>query len=245
MNILTISIINSCNKSCYYCPVKKWLVPINTDRKDVNMIKNNILFAWIDRYLNADEWFIELTGGEPGLYPEIKKLINGLDTRGYRGLIKTNGSLPIPKTDNFKILSAWHKDHDFPLYYDEIIIIKNPDDNWQDKVIYCEKNNIKYHTVKYDKMGIPGEVKIDSVYCFHNKTINTCHINSSGQITKCASDPVVLENTIFNMAMPQLKNVIIKCPKCKNINDIEMFLDRDMKERFENDVAKLKKTYRK
>lgn len=240
MNVLTISLISSCNKSCYYCPIKKWLVP--TDRKDINKLNNNALFAWIDKYINTDEWFIELTGGEPGLYLEINELINGLNARGYKGMIKTNGSLPIPKTTNFKILSAWHKEQDFPLYYDEVIIIKNPNDNWQDKVKYCEKNKIKFYTTLFDKQF--DGIKPEQVLCSYNKTINTCHINSRGCITKCSRYSVIPENTIFNMVPPQLLNVVIKCPKCKNLNDVEMFLDDAMKNRFENDVIKLREGYK-
>jgi MoaA/NifB/PqqE/SkfB family radical SAM enzyme len=246
MNVLTVSITNSCNYSCYYCPVKKWLRPITgeqtpddiaNNRPKVNLLTNEALLKWLDAYIEPDKWIIEITGGEPGLYTEIGELVKSLDSRGFTGLVKTNGSLYIPKTKGIKLLSAWHKDKDFPAYYDEIIIIQNPDDNWKAKVKHCEDNGITYHTVLFDRQ-YEGK-KIEQEYCRHNKIISTCHINSSGLITPCPRIAPMPEHTIFNMAAPLTKGVIHECPKCKNINDVEMFLGEGLRRKIESDLREI------
>jgi len=147
MFLLNLAVIQSCNYDCYYCTMKEWTYPIDHvfgDGKKANRLTNEILFKWIDAFLNPNEWMIKITGGEPGLYPEIEGLVLGLAQRGYRGIIETNGSLPIPKTDNFIRLGAWHLGKPFPVYYDAIVIIQNKNDNWQEKIDHCEKKGIKY-----------------------------------------------------------------------------------------------------
>jgi hypothetical protein len=192
------------------------------------MITNVTLLKWLDKYLNPLEWIIEITGGEPGLYPEIDTLIPALANRGYAGMVKTNGSLPLPASPRFTRVTAWHEGVDkIPLYFDIVVIIENPRDRWKDKVTYCKEHGIPYHTVLFDRQ-FEGR-KLDPMYCYHNKTIATCHINSSGQITPCSRIAPTPGNTIFNMTAPQVKDVIRECPKCKNINDVELFLNDDIK----------------
>lgn len=221
MNVLTISLMSSCNQSCYYCPVKKWLVPI--ERTDINIITNAALLPWLDKYIDPREWVVELTGGEPGLYPEINELITNLADRGFYGMVKTNGSLPMGKTPAFPLITAWHKGIEaIPQYYDQIVIIENPDDNWREKVKYCKQKNVPYQTVLFDRQ-FEGQ-KTEAVYCKFNNTIAGLHINSSGQVTPCAAARVMPDKTIFNMAPPVEKELALDCPRCKNINDVERFL---------------------
>jgi len=246
--VLVVSVTISCNYGCYYCPVKKWLRPITGEQTPddvknnlprVNTLTNEPLLKWLDAYIEPEKWVIEITGGEPGLYPEINTLIPALAGRGYRGLIKTNGSLPIVKSGAFKLVAAWHKDQDFPVCYDEILIIKNPDDDWKGKVKHCEENGIKCHTVLFDNVG--KGIRIEKEYCSFNKIIASCHINSSGIVTPCSRIKPTPEHTVFNMAAPQPMKVILKCPRCKNINDVEMFLDEDVKAKIEADFEEFKR----
>jgi hypothetical protein len=115
------------------------------EEKPINCITNEGLLAWLDEYIRPAQWFIKITGGEPGLYPEIDALIPALADRGYSGYIETNGSLPIPKHDNFPRLAAWHKDRPMPEYYDAVYIIEDPEDDWEEKARHCEDNNIPYY----------------------------------------------------------------------------------------------------
>lgn len=248
MNLLTINIVSSCNKSCYYCPTKRWhndidyKFPFLNDkdtsnlteeqkeqtRKKLNALTNDSLLKWLDSYLGPKEWLIEITGGEPGLYPEVQTLITELNNRNYFGLVKTNGSLPIPKSNNFKIISCWHYESDFPEYFDEVIIIRNPQDDWHKKLEYCKENNIIFHTTLFDEWYATGKY-INPERCKLNHIINYCHINSMGQISGCSREIVNEERNIFNMSRPIIKNVSKECPKCKNINDVEMFLPDTIK----------------
>ncbi|MDR0456702.1 MAG: radical SAM protein, partial [Treponema sp.] len=148
MNILHISLMSSCNFDCYYCTVKKWLVPLEGAQAiGRNLLTNEALLKWFDAFIKPDKWYIELIGGEPGLYPEIGDLIPALTEKGYHGIVKTNGSLPIPESPNFIRAAAWYKDRDLPQYFDQLVIIKNPDDTWRDKESYCKKKKIKYQLV--------------------------------------------------------------------------------------------------
>jgi MoaA/NifB/PqqE/SkfB family radical SAM enzyme len=196
------------------------------------MITNSALLKWLDAYINPSEWVIELTGGEPGLYPEIGTLIPELAARGFSGVVKTNGSLPIPKSANFQLVAAWHLGEEIPRHYDQIVIIENPDDNWQEKAEYCKENGIAYKTVIFDRQ-FEGQ-KTGPLFCKFNKVVNSMHINSSGQITPCASVKATPQ-TIFNMSPPAIKEVAIDCPRCKNMNDVERFLPEDMIKKFAND----------
>ncbi len=99
MNLLTLNPISSCNLSCEHCPNKEWTYPI--DDNEHNRLNNEIIFNWMAKYTNPYEWFLEISGGEPGLYPGISELVQELSRLGYYGIIRTNGTLPIPKTERF------------------------------------------------------------------------------------------------------------------------------------------------
>ena len=229
-SLLTINIISSCNQFCNYCPIpERFRVPLNTDRKDVNLLNQNDLIEWIKNWAYSKKWFIEITGGEPGLFKELDLLIKILSELGYNGIIKTNGSLPIAKYDGFKIVAAWHLDQPFPKYYDIICIIKNPDELWQMKTDYCEAKNIPYITVDFDKytQGENRDKKSNKQKEIFN---NIVHVNSSGQITmcsRCIPDPDV---TIWNSIPLEGKTIRRPCEKCKNVIDVEIFYKLIFKE---------------
>lgn len=170
MKLLCITLMQSCNYDCDYCTFKQWTYPIDMVRpllssgeeKPINCITNEGLFAWLDQYIPPAEWRIKITGGEPGLYPEIGTLIPALVQRGYSGFIENNGSLPIPQSDSFPRLAAWHKGRPMPEYFDEMLIIENPEDDWEEKVQHCEDNGIPYHRtiMRGEKSPVPVEERI-------------------------------------------------------------------------------------
>ena len=234
MKLLTISLIISCNFRCYYCPVKHWLVPKNVAPEKINVITNEALFKWLDAYIDPQEWIIEITGGEPGLYPEIQTLILALSDKGYRGVIKTNGSLPIPQTTGFSRVAAWHEGKGFPAHYDQILVIQNPNDKWEEKVAFCEQHNIPYKTSFFDRR-FEG-VRFDNSVCSVNRMLGITHVNSSGMITGCSIRPRVEEVNILNMSSPvPFLGLPSDCPRCKPVNDVEKFLPPDLIERLERD----------
>ena len=231
MNLLTISIVMSCNNRCYYCPVKKNLMPIDykvtipregTNFYDYNCIKNDYLLKWLDKYIDPNEFIIEITGGEPGLYIEIDTLIPELNKRNYRGLIKTNGSLPIPKSNNFQLISTWHEQA-FPKYYDQILILKNPKEDWQNKVEHCKKNNLIYHLQSFDNYYLTGKYQSCN-FISYTKFKYFTHINSCGLIVSCPKQPTDGSKSIFNMTEPVLLDFSKFCPKCRVAFDVERFL---------------------
>jgi organic radical activating enzyme len=239
MNLLTVNLMSSCNFDCYYCPVKNWSKPVGYRFPDsglsVNSITNEVLLKWLDKYLDPEKWLIEITGGEPGLYPEINALIPALDERGYKGVIKTNGSLPIPKSKNFQIIAAWHEGKEPPEYYDVMLIIENPNDGWHEKAEYCKSARIPYKTVMFDEYYLTRQV-IPADRCFENKIIKYLHMNSMGQLSGCSRKPCDISCCISNMSEPPVFETLVKeCPKCKNINDVVIFLPDEIMRKVEED----------
>jgi hypothetical protein len=60
-------------------------------------------------------------------------------------------------------------------------------------------------------------------------------MNSMGQLSGCSRKPCNIERGIFNMSEPPVFEVIKDCLKCKNINDVVVFLSDEMKEKIEAD----------
>ena len=252
MNILTISLMNSCNRDCYYCPVKKWLRPLNREQTDddkknnrplVNQLNNRDLLKFIFKNIKPSGWVIELTGGEPGLYPEIDELLMELTKKKYQGMVKTNGSCEIKSTDNFPLVAAWHEGEKIPANYDQILIIKNPADDWRAKTTYCEENGIPYHTVGFDRK-FEGVKAYAEVFGKINRAIRCAHVNSSGRVTECAAAPPDDAATIWEGKMPT-RNLQRTCLKCKNIHDVELWLSPAQMEVFEADYIKNREEFSK
>ena len=236
MKLLHISLMNSCNRACYYCPMRKWLRPLeDAQKKGMNLLTNAALLKWLSAFIRPNDWIIELTGGEPGLYPEIQTLIPALTDRGYHGLIKTNGSLPIPKSKAFQRIAAWHEGVEkIPPYHDQILIINNPHDDQQIKTTYCKQHNVPYQVVLFDRKfeGIQTDY---AQYDEHGITTLT-HINSSGDIAECPAQPPVQGRNIFNMSPPSMFDKLTSsCRRCKIINDDVRFLPDDLKNRIQRE----------
>ena len=250
MNILFVYLMQSCNLNCYYCTFKQWLRPLDFKEpfnhrahdnaypvgwaeddvangvRSFNAIRNEPFLEWVDAYCPPEKTFIVFTGGEPSLYKEIVTLIPALCDRGYYGFIQTNGLLYIPKTDNFKLITCWHhRVKKIPPYYDSIQIIKNPVDNWEKKVQYCEANKIPYKTVPFNycwtgKSSMPEEntewqVDFDGI----------ATIFSMGHVAGCPSSYPKLGSHIFNMTPPVWTNCFNSCSRCGAVGGVQLFFD--------------------
>ncbi len=231
MYLLTIYPIQSCNLRCEQCPMKKWLYPV--DKPGYNDLTNERIFHWLDTYCPPYQWLIEISGGEPGLYPGIDGLVKGLNERGYSGLIKTNGMKPIPPTNNFRRIAAWHKQcgkDGPPDYFDEILILRNPEDCWEDKKQYCIDHHMKYTEVGYryfqDNDGkvqkpLEGDSSLLSGFITHWTVVY-----SSGQITGCYHNSGIKDNKIQTMHRPYIKR---PCKTCVNVKGFELFYTEEQK----------------
>jgi len=194
------------------------------DGRRKNALNNIDLLKWIDKYIDPDKWLTRISGGEPSLYPGIVELIPALSDRGHHGIIETNGLNYIPKTKNFKLVSAWHKaNKEMPKYYDLILILKNPDDNWEEKEKYCIKNDIPHVCFPY--LTYDGKNKERSAYIDHCMIIkNMTTIFASGDITGCFSGQAVEGKSIFKMSEPEIFSVKEMCPACPNIKGFEYYI---------------------
>jgi len=229
MNLLTVYPVQSCNLKCEYCPMKKWTYPIDDER---NRLNNNLIFSWLDKYCPPEEWCIEISGGEPGVYQDIKSLVGGLTERGYYGLIKTNGTQPIPHSDTFQRVAGWHLCRGLdnpPEYYDQMLIIRNPDDCWEAKRQYCIDHGIPYQDVIFRDYKIPYEQR-QAPQVKNTFIKNWTVLYSSGQLAQCYSGGNLPEATIQNMYPPPQANISEHCQYCCNINGFEMFLSEELKQ---------------
>jgi len=239
MNLLTLYPIQSCNLKCEYCPMKQWTYPINDERNSIN---NDLIFLWLDKFCPPEEWCIEISGGEPGVYPEIEELVNGLTQRGYYGLIKTNGTLPIPHSENFQRIAAWHQSRGLdkpPEYFDQMLIIRNPNDCWEDKRRYCIDRGIIYTDVVFRDFSVPYEQRqdyseSDTRMCTFIKKWTVLY--SSGQLSICYSGLNLPEATIQNMYPPPQMDVPKYCLYCCNVNGFEIFLSEEFKQKITKQV---------
>lgn len=195
MKFLHIALIGSCNRRCGYCrqAFNGHLYPV---RHEANKITNAGLLAWLDKYFVSSEWYACITGGEPGLYPEIETLIPALNERGFRGHIETNGSLPIPKSKNFKLLSAWHMGAEFPKHYDAVLVIKNPHEDYMAKIKYCKENGVVYKTIGYGEVwGGNYQMNFKDGHNFENYIF----VGTDGIAKKCQQGEHDRNNSIFNL----------------------------------------------
>ena len=266
MKLATIWLTNKCNYGCYYCPSKKWLQPpdfeyacqngeeekcpdcVSVSRSvacesAVSRNRNDLLIPWMDRYLDPGEWLVELTGGEPGLYPEIGDLVPELNKRGYRGVVKTNGSLPIPKSDGFVRVAAWHQDRPFPEHYDVILIIKNPGDDWPAKVRRCRDGGVPYRTCTFNPAYKGETTEKDGVSLGGHepsKITEYMYVNCFGQIIPCYGfNATPAEGaTIRDMHPPRtVKNLPDLCPMCVHTHSVTRFMPDDVLGQIDRDHA--------
>jgi len=210
MNLLQISLTNLCNKSCEYCPIKKW----RNNPQFPNLLNNEHLIPFLEK-LNPKEWAIELTGGEPALYIELDYLLEWLQEKGFRGLVKTNGSLPMRKVPNFKIVAAFHDLENPPECYDEILLITHTPD-FEEKIARCLREGVVYRVIEKDihyRATPEKRTSIDKIM----------FINPEGCKSECKAGQsrIPVEDDSF-----PCRNV---CKGCKSAIDFETFFTGDMK----------------
>jgi len=86
MTYFLISLTNRCNKSCDYCVVKQWVN--NPDFPDKATAEDFIMF--LGKELQSGD-VVELTGGEPTLFPDLTMLLDWLKEHKAKVIIRTNG----------------------------------------------------------------------------------------------------------------------------------------------------------
>lgn len=199
------------------------------DGRRRNGITNELLLKWLAMYLDPKEWFIEITGGEPSLYPEISELLAELNNRGYKGIIRTNGSKRLPGYSNFKRVVAWHDPLDSenstvkqkPTRYDYVLILENPDDDWQEKEKYCKKNDIPYVVFPYKRFHTDQsqtshyQPRPNSIF----KLITTMF--ASGDIGAGCMRSEASGKNLKNMDEPIISTL---CELCGNVEALEYFI---------------------
>jgi len=206
MNLVQISLTNKCNLSCDYCPIKPW----RNNPNYPNKLTNEKLFLLLER-LDPKEWAIELTGGEPALYPELDELLGWLQAKGFRGLVKTNGMLPIRKVPSFKIIAAFHNLNKPPQCFDEILIINHTTDS-ENKIEWCIEHKVPFQIIERDTYSKPAgkEDKSNGKIMF---------VTPEGHKSECnaGTQRVPLEDA----EIPSRD----ACPGCKTFKDFNVFFN--------------------
>jgi hypothetical protein len=208
-------------------------VPVN---HEYNAITKNALVKWLERHIDPDNHILDITGGEPGLHPEIKTIIPALDEMGYHGIIRTNGTTPIPKSKTFQLITAWHEGCGCPTHYDQVLILTNPNENWKEKIEKKKKNEIPYKVSLFTTDYLTGS-SFDTSLCKKNKIIECTYMNNQGLLSCCSSEYPKQKDNIFEMTPPVYMNLVNVevCSKCKSIGDIENYLPDNLRNKVQKD----------
>jgi len=86
MTYFLLSLTNKCNKSCAYCVVKPWLN--NPEYPDKAKAEDFLTF--LGKEMREGD-VVELTGGEPTLLPKLWDMLDWLQERGAKTILRTNG----------------------------------------------------------------------------------------------------------------------------------------------------------
>ena len=223
MNLLQIALTARCNLHCKECPMFEYV-----NKGDPKWELNNVrLIPFLYKYVDPAKWFIELTGGEPGLYKGLDELVTWLTNHQYRGLIKTNGLLRLPASGHFPRIAAWHGDsvNDlFPLNFDQILLVYGIQD-YQKKAQYCLDHHIPFRTVGLDK-----DSGVDSV---EHHIRRVAFINAVGQVLECpAAKPCPKQGQYGDMTMVEFSELKDHeaCRKCKAVIDFWRFIEPSWRE---------------
>lgn len=186
-------------------------------------LNNTRLVPFLYKYVDPKKWFIELTGGEPSLYKGLTELLVWLTNHEYRGLIKTNGILPIEKFGHFPRIAAWHGE-EIPKYYDQILLVYGIQ-NYQEKAEYCLANRIPFNTVGLNKDSGMDRVK--------HKIERVSFINAVGQVLECpAAKPAPKQGQYGDLTMVEFSPLVDHeaCRHCKAIQDFWRFIEPSWRE---------------
>lgn len=215
MNFLQVSLTSRCNLSCWHCPMANYR---NTDNEAFRLT-NGRLLPWLEKYVSPEEWIIEFTGGEPALYDGINELVTILSEKGYRGLVKTNGLLPIAKSSGFKRVAAFHQLDNPPKHFDEILIVDKIQRD--EKVAYCKEHEWSYKVIGYNDENPDN--------AFHG--FNLCaFVDPHGHPTSCKAAPVMYEEwpDKYALEFTGLKTTACCC-HCKAAVDAWRFMEDEWK----------------
>lgn len=184
---------------------------------------NRELLPFLERYVKPSEWVIELTGGEPSLYPEIDELLHWLSDTGYKVLVKTNGSGNLPHLPNIKIVAAFHQLGNPPKNFDEYLIVDKIQS--EEKVAYCKEQGITYRVIGYNKENP------DNARCGFTLI---SFINPAGHNFSCPADvPRQILRDGEDVGRINHTDIITKlcCENCKAAIDAWRFLPDEVKSR--------------
>lgn len=88
--VLTISVTSDCNLNCRICG--GWDFTKHKVRQG-NSLPLEIIKKMLDEGRTRGNWYLEITGGEPFLHPQIMDIISYAEKSGYWTYILTNGLL--------------------------------------------------------------------------------------------------------------------------------------------------------
>ena len=179
-------------------------------------LDNATLLPYLQKYVQPSLWVIELTGGEPSLYPEIDELLHWLSENGYRTLVKTNGSGDMPHLPNVKLVAAFHRLEQPPKNFDEYLIVDRI--QREEKEAYCKANGIPYKVIGYDKENPDGAA--------HGFTL-CAFINPAGHQVGCLAmrpNERVVDGIDYNRISHRPLVAQACCPHCKAAIDAWRFL---------------------
>lgn len=213
MNFLQISLTNRCNFNCWHCPMGKW----HNSEPPRWPLCNAELIPWMDKYVQPDQWVVELTGGEPSLYPEIDELLHWLSEHGYKTLVKTNGSGDLPHLPGVKLVAAFHQLKNPPKNYDVYLIVDKIDREAKEK--YCNEHGISYKVIGFGKENPDG---------YSHRFALCAYVNNAGHQVGCQARAVFesVRNGVDYRRIPHRALVAMPCcPNCKAAIDADRFLE--------------------
>lgn len=208
--LLRISLTTHCNLSCRCCPMKQFRNK-QTSKKILNLYN---VANFINTYI-PKTWYLEFTGGEPALFADIDTLLLGCKVAGFKGLVKTNGLLPIKQCTGFKRVAAFHNLQTPPKYYDVYLIIAGLP-NFAEKVAYCNKQNIPYKVIGKNQ-AFMEEPK--------TKGWKQLFLTPDGNLKECDNKNSQIITNIFSMEENMKIKPVAPCVICKSVEDFYTFLE--------------------
>lgn len=179
-------------------------------------LDNATLIPWIADNVIARRWVVELTGGEPSLYPEIDELLHWLSDNGYRTLVKTNGSGNMSHLPNVKLVAAFHRLEQPPKNFDEILIVDKI--QREEKEVYCKEHGITYKVIGFNKENPDGATHGFELCAF---------VNPAGHQVGCLAERPherVVDGVDYNRISHRPLIAQECCPHCKAAIDAWRFL---------------------
>jgi len=230
MMLLTIYTSDRCNLKCSYCLAARW------NNKLEKFIPADLFLDYCEKYFPPKTTIIEHTGGgEPTTHPEFDYIISEQLKRGYKIILRTNGTNPVEKHKNLKIVSTWHKHESkyVPIESDYIIIPENYDDDVKVKKNYCAYKSIPYEVKQIKDYCLPKcQNVVDSRPRCNPLFSEWQVIFPDGTLAQCNKG----ERTghICNGSPPKPKQ---SCYTCQPVINAEFFICRKWREDFRDSIG--------